>query len=897
MNKIKNILYFGLALLMMASCTNQRDELDSTNSTTGEGYLLELPLSIRNATPSEAGVLRASDTGVALRGVGTEPGDQDRSLYDSNILNENKIDNLNIFIFDALGNLIKSYKDGEIVKPTNTTSTTDGTYKVTLRVAKTDVVKIENKSVKIIAIANAEGDIVSGVTTIAQLQAKHEQYANLNTKEELRPNFLMDGMLQLSNISWGTNESYSVPEKMELKRALAKIRLRVGVDQINVRDLQNGIETPYKVVEIGDRPDISVKLMRYTNATSLVAGAPYAQQWVAETDYRAMPKRNFPANLFPTRNGDFYASYPFYAGESNWEDASGATIKGNPKNETYLMLRIKLIPEKSKEGDTGKYYYYKLPINYRKSMDGVSDERLHKIERNYLYDVVTSIEQLGSLDEGTPLEVKSHIAIQPWPVADIVDGTVTQAHYLVVKELKPIMANVKEYAIGYISDLPVVVKITEAFYEYYDQRGDYYKVVFDPNSNSYSFWWYGLKGGTTLTEMTEEEITAQGLTKPTARRGNADGATVVPTDNYIKDGLLNVSHDVPVNFVPFQIKFTVTQRDPNNNTKPLSESVHVTQYPPLFVTGRKSPGFAGGTSKVVSGYSTNNYVDFRHYSTLGLPGSYGGSGTIEAQRNDVFNRITTKVPGKIDLGGGRTLDYSVGNPFDETTQMTVKEDWAQNIVSPEFIIATQHGMTNNDTPQYGTSMPDMLVKSNHTYSNREYVTPYGPSSTYFDDKQPYLTPQQYGGTPPTTNQQMYARAYETAGDRCYNYFEGEYGMDGDYGEYYMNRSTNSVEWRVVRKTFKYKGRWRVPTIAEVRLIDAIQDNANSVTKRLMYGRSYWTAKTGTAYGFTTNTVLTGDDVYIDVYDIWGNYLRRKYQRAPVRCIFDTYMHGDDKGLK
>ncbi|MBR8713568.1 fimbrial protein [Porphyromonas levii] len=891
MNKIKNILYFGLALLMMASCTNQRDELDSTNSTTGEGYLLELPLSIRNATPSEAGVLRASDTGVALRGVGTEPGDQDQSLYDSNILNENKIDNLNIFIFDALGNLIKSYKDGEIVKPTNTTSTTDGTYKVTLRVAKTDVVKIENKSVKIIAIANAEGDIVSRVTTIAQLQAKHEQYDDLNTKEKARANFLMDGMLQLSNISWGTKESYSVPEKMELKRALAKIRLRVGVDQINVRDLQNGIETPYKVVEIGDRPDISVKLMRYTNATSLVAGAPYAQQWVAETDYRAMPKRNFPANLFPTRNGDFYASYPFYAGESNWVDASATTFKGNSKDETYLMLRIKLIPEKANDGDPGKYYYYKLPINYRKSMDGVSDERLHKIERNYLYDVVTSIEQLGSLDEGTPLEVKSHIAIQPWPVADIVDGTVTQAHYLVVKELKPIMANVKEYAIGYISDLPVVVKITEAFYEYYDQRGDYYKVVFDPNSNSYSFWWYGLKGGTTLTEMTEEEITKQGLTKPTAR-GNADGATVVPTNNYIKDGLLNVSHAIPVNFVPFQIKFTVTQED-SNNTKLLSESVHVTQYPPLFVTGRKSPGFAGGTSQVKnsSGQLVDTYADFRYYSTLGMPGNYGGSGTIEAQRNDVFNRITTKVPGKIDLGGGQTLDYSVGNPFDETTQMTVKEDWAQNIVSPEFIIATQHGMTNNDTPQYGTSMPDMSDKSNHTYSNREYVTPYGPSSTYFDDKQPYQTPQQYGGTPPTTNQQMYARAYSTAGNRCYNYFEGEYGMDGKYGEYYWDRETNSYQWRVIYKTFKYKGRWRVPTIAEARLIDAIQDNPNSVTKRLMYGRSYWTAKTGTAYGFTTNTVLTGNDVYQDLNG------KRNYQVSPVRCIFDTYMHNDDKGLK
>lgn len=894
MNKIKNILYFGLALLMMASCTNQRDEINSTNSTTGEGYLLELPLSIRNATPSEAGVLRASDTGVALRGVGTEPGDQDQSLYDPNILNENKIDNLNIFIFDALGNLIKSYKDGEIVKPTNTTSTTDGTYKVTLRVVKTDVVKIENKSVKIIAIANAKSDIVSGVTTIAQLlQEKYEQYDDLNTKEEARANFLMDGMLQLSNISWGTKESYSVPEKMELKRALAKIRLRVGVDQINVRDLQNGIETPYKVVEIGDRPDISVKLMRYTNATSLVAGAPYAQQWVAETDYRAMPKRNFPANLFPTRNGDFYASYPFYAGESNWVDASATTFKGNSKDETYLMLRIKLIPEKANVGDPGKYYYYKLPINYRKSMDGVSDERLHKIERNYLYDVVTSIEQLGSLDEGTPLEVKSHIAIQPWPVADKVDGTVTQAHYLVVKELEPIMANVDKYAIGYISDLPVEVKITEAFYEYYDQRGDYYKVVFDPNSSTYSFWRYGLAGGTTLTKMTDTEITAQGLTKPTPR-GNADGATVVPTNNYIKDGLLNVSHAIPVNFVPFQIKFTVTQKD-SNNTKLLSESVHVTQYPPLFVTGRKSPGLKGGKSYVLNNgdWVSRDDVDFRFHTSYGTPAKYQGKDTWEAQRNDVNNRITVKVPNG---------DFNIGNPVDGDGY-TRDDEQSNKMVSPEFIISSQYGMTNTLTPQRRDT-PYPIAKGGFT---SDFAIGYGPYlSSLFPPAVPYLNgvpPHGRYNNPDGSYLEVYVgvpiwRYYSNAEERCHEYFEGEYGRDGEYEEHYRTNINGSVTWatRRVRKEFKYKGSWRVPTLAEVKLIDEIQDNDYSVTKNLMYGKRYWTAQRDIAYLLIHNEILQIDPYSGNSRDA-TEQTGYGYRGAPVRCIFDTYMHDDDKGLK
>ncbi|WP_211833671.1 fimbrial protein [Porphyromonas levii] len=866
--------------------------------THGDEYSLEIPILVRNVSEAEYSPLRASDTGAALRGVGTEPGDLYKDLYDPKVLHENKIDSLNVFIFNAKNNeLICAYSDAKIVK-----SNTDGKYQGAILIPKADAAKIQDKTVKIVAIANANGNIITGVKNLTDLQAKTEQYSDLNKSETARPNFLMDGILEVSDIKWDADHpSFTIAQPMELRRALAKIRFRIGVSDINVKDFQNTggdaeKATPYDLVMITDKdgnkvPDISVKLVKYTNATSLMAGAPYAPQWQEATEYRPMVKRAYPVTGLGDRAGDFYGAFPFYAGESQWGDEKGVT---NPHDETYLMLRIKLRPNTgtTESEDQGTYYYYRIPINYRMAVDGVDKKHLFKVKRNYLYDVITSIEQLGSLDEGEPLEVKSHIALQPWPEEpDGIDGTIVQAHYLVVKEHYPVMANVDTYQIGYISSLPVNIEITEAFYEYYDQRGDYYKVVFDPKTANYKFYWYGLSGGTTLKEMTPTEIATQGLTIPTPTAG-ADGATVVPSKEYIQNGVITVEHALPLNFVPFQIKFKVTQI---GNPNPLSDNVHVTQYPPLFVTGRKSPGFAGGTSEVISGNSTDDYVDFRHYSTLGLPGNYGG-GATEAQRNDVFNRITTKVPGKIDLGNGQSLDYSVGNPFDETTQMTVKEDWAQNIVSPEFIIATQHGMTNNDTPQYSESILDFSLKNNHTYDTRYYVTPYGPSSTYFVNKLPYRIPRQYGGTPPTTNGQMYARAYETAGDRCYNYFEGEYGMDGDYGEYYMNRSTNSVEWRVVRKTFKYKGRWRVPTIAEVRLIDAIQDNANSVTKRLMYGRSYWTAKTGTAYGFTTNTVLTGDDVYIDVYDIWGNYLGSEYQRAPVRCIFDTYMHGDDKGM-
>lgn len=891
MKKNKHIFYWGVISLLLFSCTKTKDvEPDVVGE---DGYSIEVQMMVRNATPEEYASMRSSDSGAVLRAVGTEPGDHYKDLYDPNILNENEISRINIFIFDASGSLIKAYKDEEVIK-SNASSTTDGTYKRTVKIAKADVARIENKGVKIIAIANANatGDITR-VNNIADLQAKFEQYTDLNKEEKPRSNFLMDGMLELSNITWGSNKSFTVSKPLELKRALAKIRLRI--DKVAVKDFQNGIETPYVVVKTSEgKPDISVKLMRYTNATSLVAGVPYAPQSLVETAYRLMPERTYPGSGLNDRAGNFYGSYPFYAGESSWVDKKENKL--NPKDETYLMLRIKLIPKTPKEGDTGNYYYYRLPINYRKTMDGVWEKHLHKIERNYLYDVLTTIEQLGSLDEGSPVEVKSNIALQPWPVADFVDGTITQAHYLVVKEHYPVMANVSDYKIAYISDLPVEVKITEAFYEYYDQRGDYYKVVFDPEISAYTFWWYGLDGGTTLKKMTEEEITAQGLTKPTPR-GNADGATVVPTDNYIKDGLLNVSHAIPVNFVPFQIKFTVTQIDPSS-AKPLSENVYVTQYPPLFVTGRKSPGLKGGKSYVLNNgdWVSRDDVDFRFHTSYGTPAKYQGKDTWEAQRNDVNNRITVKVPNG---------DFNIGNPVDGDGY-TRDDEQSNKMVSPEFIISSQYGMTNTLTPQRRDT-PYPIEKGGFT---SDFAIGYGPylSYTLFPSAAPYLN-----GVPSRNNYkyhnfdgsylEVYERVpiwryYSNAEERCHEYFEGEYGRDGVYEEHYRTNINGSVTWatRRVKKEFKYKGSWRVPTLAEVKLIDEIQDNNYSVTKNLMYGKRYWTAQRNIAYLFPDNEILQidphyGNSRYATEQTAYG------YRGAPVRCIFDTYMHNDDKGLK
>lgn len=75
--------------------------------------------------------------------------------------------------------------------------------------------------------------------------------------------------------------------------------------------------------------------------------------------------------------------------------------------------------------------------------------------------------------------------------------------------------------------------------------------------------------------------------------------------------------------------------------------------------------------------------------------------------------------------------------------------------------------------------------------------------------------------------------------------------------------------RRVNKKFKYQGKWRIPTLAELEYIDNIQDNPLSVVKSLLWGSFYWSAKTNEAYSFNEN--------------------KSSGQReANVRCVFDTW---------
>ena len=850
------VLTFVGICVAFTSCVSERTD-DALHISEGDGKLLELTL-IPHTEQTTTATLRSH--------VGEEEGDKENGLHGGALLNENKIDNIELFVFDpTTGNLVGRYT------PLRQEALTGGEIgsRATFIIPKDDLPKLEGKQLDYISVVNASKPI-TGVTTKTDLyELIQDDQSKLNPAPQSgkiapQDKFLMDGALQ-TTVTWGFQNPRAELGTIELYRAAAKIRLRI--DHIDVKDYQNGIETQY-VVKPGSVPEVC--LVRYPEKTKVVrSDSPYqpnGSDW-HNSAYRPMAMTDYAALGYKNSQGDgkFYGTVPFYAYEHNWSNVS--------TNETFLRLKLSMRPKEAAATAKWVDYYYRIPVNYRKALGKVTDAMLHKLERNHLYDVLTSIEVLGSLNEDTPVDITAAIAIKPWNLIEAVDGELLKAQYLEVYDKYPIMADVDEVSIPYASSLPVDIKIESVWYEYYDQRGVHYRREFSKTESKL----YKING-----TKTEDE------SKRRTNTSDWDGIVITPSEDYLSNGVITIQHPVPVNYIPYHIEFTVKQKGGN-----LSQVVHVLQYPNRYVTGERSKGFRNGREQYVdkNGNKKPVYADFRYHSTLGIFGKYQGEKRISPQINEVNFKITTVVPRK----GER-----IGSPVDSKGR-TKTDHMSNQLISPQFIIASQHGMTLYSFQMPGDVPSTMSRESRFSSQMFSAEAPYyGPlSSRFWGAHDPYTDPANYddgtfayqGGTAKTQNIAAY---YWDAQTRCFDYFEGEFGTNGNYTEFY-NITGNypgpySGLWRAIYKDFKYQGRWRIPTSAEMKLIDEMQIDKKTEIEGLLFGSYYWVAEKGMVYDFIEHKVITFQEM-VNKREKKNSY-EDGFPAVYVRPIFDTYMYDE-----
>ena len=350
----------AIALLGLANTSCMSDDMDGTPSCDYD-VVLEYKVG-GSATETRAAVTRAA----------VEDGSED--------LNENLINRLDLFVFDAAGKLVKSLPltDASVQgSPTN-----DYKHK---KLESNQLKRSEITGNTLYLVANL--DNISGITTLNGLKA-----ATINKATEFKHNakqtsFVMDAkMEETKQIVNGT-----IHIQFQLKRALAKIRL-------NVQDASGNTVLP---------TEYACQLMHYAADGSILAEGTSTNK-ALNTEAAASSKVTAPE----AKQGD---KAVFYSYANSWIDKTKNPYAEEPidvSKQTYILLKAKY---------NGKDYFYKVPVNKRlfedndaATTDWTKYEPLYRLDRNTIYDVTAKVDREGGDTPENPATLYVNPIVSDW---------------------------------------------------------------------------------------------------------------------------------------------------------------------------------------------------------------------------------------------------------------------------------------------------------------------------------------------------------------------------------------------------------------------------------------------------------------------------------------------------
>lgn len=352
----------AIALLGLANTSCMSDDMDGTPSC---DYNVVLEYKVGgSATETRAAVTRAE----------TEVGNED--------LNENKINRLDLFVFDATGKLVKSLPltDASV----QGSPTTEYKHK---KLESDQLKRSEITGNTLYLVANL--DNISGITTLDELKAATINKAATFNPKAKQTSFVMDAkMEETKQIVNGM-----IHIKFQLKRALAKIRL-------NVQDDKGNAVLP---------KDYACQLIHYAADGSILAEGTSTNN-LLNTDAAASSKVTVPVVTQDNKA-------VFYSYANSWIDTSKDPKEEEPidvSKQTYILL-------KAKYKGNGNYYFYKVPVNKRlfedndaTTTDRANYEPLYRLDRNTIYDVTAKVDREGGSDPEHPAELNVLPTVLPW---------------------------------------------------------------------------------------------------------------------------------------------------------------------------------------------------------------------------------------------------------------------------------------------------------------------------------------------------------------------------------------------------------------------------------------------------------------------------------------------------
>lgn len=352
----------AIALLGLANTSCMSDDMDGTPSCDYD-VVLEYKVG-GSATETRAAVTRAETT---------EVGNED--------LNENKIERLDLFVFDATGTLVKRLPltDASV----QGSPTKDYKHK---KLESDQLKRSEITGNTLYLVANL--DNISGITTLDELKAATINKAATFNPKAKQTSFVMDAkMEETKQIVNGT-----IHIQFQLKRALAKIRL-------NVQDDKGNTVAP---------TEYACQLIHYAADGSILADGNITDN-ALNKDAAASSKVTVPAVTQDNKA-------VFYSYANSWIDKTNKDPKAEEPidvtKQTYILLKAKY---------KGKDYFYKVPVNKRlfegndaTTTDWANYEPLYRLDRNTIYDVTAKVDREGGDTPEHPAELKVLPTVLPW---------------------------------------------------------------------------------------------------------------------------------------------------------------------------------------------------------------------------------------------------------------------------------------------------------------------------------------------------------------------------------------------------------------------------------------------------------------------------------------------------
>lgn len=350
----------AIALLGLANTSCMSDDMDGTPSCDYD-VVLEYKVG-GSATETRAAVTRAA----------VEDGSED--------LNENLINRLDLFVFDAAGKLVKSLPltDASV----QGSPTTDYKHK---KLESDQLKRSEITGNTLYLVANL--DNISGITTLDQLKAATINKAATFNHKAKQTSFVMDAKMEETK----QIENGMIHIQFQLKRALAKIRLNVQDDKGNTVD-----PTKY-----------ACQLIHYAADGSILAEGNIPDN-ALNKDAAASSKVTAPAVTQDNKA-------VFYSYANSWIDKTKNPYAEEPidvSKQTYILLKAKF---------NNKDYFYKVPVNKRlyesndaATIDWTKYEPLYRLDRNTIYDVTAKVDREGGDTPENPAELNVLPTVLPW---------------------------------------------------------------------------------------------------------------------------------------------------------------------------------------------------------------------------------------------------------------------------------------------------------------------------------------------------------------------------------------------------------------------------------------------------------------------------------------------------